>query len=89
MFLLYLINTKVFGFLNIDKINFLNFLSASLAVNRRFEVQINKDNKLALKKKAFMNARLRLDINGEKKTDSVEYNWNLTPLREIPLLVIE
>ncbi|RMZ98203.1 hypothetical protein BpHYR1_038056, partial [Brachionus plicatilis] len=36
-----------------------------------------------------MNARLRLDINGQKKADSVEYNWNLTPLREIPLLVLD
>lgn len=60
-----------------------------MAVNRRFEIQINRDNKLALKKKAFINARLRLDIDGQKKADSVEYNWNLTPLQEIPLLVLE
>lgn len=69
--------------------NVRNFYSASLAINKRFEIQINKDNKLSIKKKAILNGRLRLDIQGQKTTDSVVYNWNLTPLEEIPLLVVE
>jgi hypothetical protein len=66
-----------------------NFYSASMGINRRYEVQINNANRLSLKKKSFANARLRMDVDGTKTNNSAVYNLNLTPVSNIPMLTLE
>jgi hypothetical protein len=66
-----------------------NFYSLSASINRKYEVAVNKANKLALKKKAFFNGRLRLDIEGTKKSGNWKYNWNISPMKKIPLVTVE
>lgn len=66
-----------------------NFYSASLAYNRKYEVLINNDNKLSLKKKSFANGGLRLDVEGTKQEGSAVYNMNLRQMEMLPLLTIE
>ena len=66
-----------------------NFYSASLAYNRKYEVLINNNNKLSLKKKSFANGGFRLDVEGTKQEGSAVYNMNLRPMEMLPLLTIE
>lgn len=68
-----------------------NLHGLSVAVNRRFEIHLTNDlkNRLALKKKAFINLRLRLDATGTKQQGAAQYQLNLTPSKDLPLLVIE
>lgn len=65
--------------------NLENFYSASLSINRRYEVQINNQVRLSLKKKSFFNGRLKLDIDGNQGA----YNLNLTPFSELPLMTLQ
>jgi hypothetical protein len=66
-----------------------NSYSLSLGVNRRYEVLINKANRLSLKKKSFINGRLRMDMDGMKGNLSSIYNLNLRPVAEWPMLTME
>ena len=50
-----------------------------MAINKRFEVQINKDNKIALKKKAVLNTRFNVDLQGTKTNNTHSYTLNLRP----------
>ncbi len=70
-------------------INTFLFFRVSLAVNRRFEVHLNNDNRLALKKKAYGNFRLRTQVSGKKEPGRAEYNLQFTDNKDIPLLVFE
>jgi hypothetical protein len=67
----------------------LKFISSSVAVNKRYEIQLNKKNKLSLKKKAIFNARLNVNLEGVKKNNSHSYNLNLTPEKNLPLVSFE
>jgi len=66
-----------------------NFYSASMGINRHYEVKINHENRLSLKKKSFVNGRLRMDVDGTKTNDSAVYNLNLTPVASLPMLTLE
>lgn len=66
-----------------------NFYSLSLSINRRYDIQINNKNKLSIKKKSFVNGRLRLDIDGNKQDGKAVYRLNLTPVDQLPLVTIE
>jgi hypothetical protein len=61
----------------------------SLAVNRRFEIHLNGDSRLALKKKAYGNFRLRTKVSGTKESGNAEYDLEFTDDKEVPLLVFE
>jgi len=66
-----------------------NFYSFSLGVNRKYEVQINNANKLSLKKRSFVNGRLRMDMDGLRGNVSSIYNLNLRPVAEWPMLTMD
>ena len=66
--------------------NLNNFYSSSFSVNRLYDVQINKANRLSLKKKSVFNARLRMNIDGTKKNGSATYNLNLQPDQSLTLM---
>jgi hypothetical protein len=56
---------------------------------RKYEINVNNKNRLALKKKAFFNGRLKLSIEGTKKEGHWKYNMNLSPMTKIPLVTLE
>ena len=64
----------------------------SLAINRKFQVLINKDNRLSLKKNAYLNSKIRIDVSGTKEkgeaSKKISYNLDLSP-SDRTLLVIE
>ena len=74
-----------------DELNFDldNFYSSSISINRKYEVTVDSKNKLSLKKKAFLNARLKLSLEGSKATGNWKYNLNLSPMEKIPIFVFE
>lgn len=67
-------------------------LSLSASVNRKFQVVLNKDNRLSLKKTAFLNGKVKLDLTGSKESEDksrkVSYSLDLSP-SDRTLLVIE
>ena len=64
--------------------------SVSGSNDKRYEIRLNNDNKAAIKKKIFLNTRLRMDIDGTKnKGSAASYNWNLSPGAELQLFKIE
>ena len=65
-----------------------NFYAVSLSMNRKFQVLLNKDNRLTLKKDVFVNTKLNLDLSGVKQNGSITYNLDFAP-SERTLLEIE
>ena len=65
-----------------------NFYSVSLSMNRKFQVLVNKDNRITLKKAVFLNSKLNLDLSGTKETGLFTYNLDFAP-NERTLLEIE
>jgi hypothetical protein len=57
-------------------------------MDRKFQVLMNKDNRLSLKKDMWAMARLKLDLTGSRQNGSVSYNLDLAPT-EKTLLEIE
>ena len=66
-----------------------NFWSASGSFTGTYEVAVNKAKKLSLKKKSFMNARLKLNVQGFKNNGHWQYKMNLSPMTQIPLFTAE
>jgi hypothetical protein len=66
-----------------------NFYSSSLSVIRRYDVQLDNENRLSLKKKSVFNGRLRMDIDGSKTNGSATYSLNLLPVQNLPLLTLD
>lgn len=66
-----------------------NFWSGSLDFRGVFDVAVNEQNKVSLKKKSFANARLRLNVEGSKKEGSYKYNMHLSPMEAIPLITVD
>lgn len=66
-----------------------NFWSGSLDFRGVFDVAVNGQNKVSLKKKSFGNARLRLNVEGSKKEGSYKYNMHLSPMETIPLVTVD
>ncbi len=69
--------------------NIQNFYSLSTSLNKKLEVVLNQDNKMSLKKKAFGNARVKLNVKGKKTANSKSYTVELPPLDQIALMTIE
>ena len=69
--------------------NLENFYSLSVSINRRYDVQLDNRNKMSIKKKSFLNGRLRLDLDGTKQDGKAVYKLNLTPVDQLPLVTIE
>jgi hypothetical protein len=66
-----------------------NFWSGSMDFRGVFDVAVNAQNKVSLKKTSFANARLRLNVEGSKKEGSYKYNMHLSPMETIPLVTVE
>ena len=62
-----------------------NFWSGSFALSARFEVNVNTQNKLSLKKRTMLNSRCKLNVEGYKKSGDWQYNMHLSPMKTIPL----
>ena len=58
-------------------------------MNRKSEVLLNANSKLSLKKVAVANARLRLFVDGSKKTGLATYKVQMPQSAETSLLTIE
>ncbi len=71
------------------KFNVNNFWSVSGSFTGTFEVNVNADQKLSLKKKSLGNARLKAKVNGFKKDGHWQYNMELSPMTQIPLVRLE
>jgi hypothetical protein len=65
------------------------FFRVSVAINRRFEIHLDGQNRLALKKKAYGSLRIRTQVTGKKEPGLAEYNLEFTNNKDIPLLVFE
>jgi len=48
-------------------------------MDRKFQVLVNKDNRLSLKKDMWAMASLKLDMTGYRQNGSVSYNLDLAP----------
>lgn len=66
--------------------NLNNFYSSSFSINRQSDLKINNANRLSLKKKSVFNGRLRMKIDGTKKSGSATYNLNLQPEDSLTLM---
>ena len=64
-------------------------LSASGSFTGTYEVSVNTDTKLSLRKKSFLNARLKAKVQGFKKEGHWQYNMDLSPMTQIPLITAE
>jgi hypothetical protein len=66
-----------------------NLWSVSGSFTGTFEVNVNPEQKLALKKKSLGSARLKAKVSGFKKDGHWQYNMELSPMTQIPLVRVE
>jgi hypothetical protein len=66
-----------------------NFWSISGSVTGTYEVNVNTEKKLSLKKKSFVNARVKAKVQGFKKEGHWQYNMDLSPMKQIPLITAD
>lgn len=66
-----------------------NLWSVAGSFTGTFEVNVNPEQKLALKKKSLGSARLKAKVSGFKKDGHWQYNMELSPMTQIPLVRVE
>ena len=63
--------------------------SVSLFIRRHFSVEINQQNKIALRKDISGILRCKIDFDGSREDGSVIYNFNVVPQDKVEFMVVE
>jgi hypothetical protein len=64
--------------------------SISFFLRRHFSVELNQNNKIALRKEVTGILRQKLNMDGQRQEDGVvQYNFNFNPKDEVQLFLLE